>query len=78
MVEVKERIEAAKVNLEKAKQAKTRAETNLETATKQKEEVVQKMTAEGVTPETIEAEITNLEAGIADDLTKVEGLIPIL
>lgn len=75
-MDIKIRIEAAKANLKRAEQAKTVAETQKAAAEQQREEVVQKMAAEGVTPETIGPKIAELEAAITETLTTVEGLIP--
>ncbi|AYP68404.1 hypothetical protein HWB91_gp34 [Bacillus phage vB_BboS-125] len=76
MMETKNRIEIAKVNLRKAENAKVQAETQLEAARKQQEEVVQKMEAAGVTPDTITEEIKKLEGQVEEGLNKVEQLIP--
>lgn len=76
MMEIKNRIEIAKVNLRKAENAKVQAETQLEAARKQQEEVVVKMQEAGVTPETIAEEIKKLEGQVEEGLAKVEQLIP--
>lgn len=71
-----ERIEAAKQKLEAAEKAKTVAETQLENAQKQCDEIVEEMKQLGVTPETIVAEITKLSEQIEEDLKAVEAGIP--
>lgn len=71
-----QRIEAAKANLRRAEQAKTVAETQKAAAEQQVKETVQEMTQHGVTPETINSEITQLEAKVNADLDQVERLIP--
>lgn len=71
-----ERIETAKQKLEAAEKAKTVAETQLENAQKQCDEIVEEMKQLGVTPETIEAEITKLSEQIEEDLKAVEAGIP--
>lgn len=76
MMEIKNRIEIAKVNLRKAENAKVQAETQLEAARKQQEEIVEKMREAGVTPETITDEIKKLEVEIEEGLNKVEQLMP--
>ncbi|WP_433958583.1 hypothetical protein [Cytobacillus horneckiae] len=76
MLEIKNRIEAAKANLRKAENAKTVAETQKATAEQSLEEVKAKMTEAGVTPETIQDEISKLEEKLQADLSKVERLIP--
>ncbi|MEN6565903.1 MAG: hypothetical protein ABFC57_06345 [Veillonellales bacterium] len=75
-MEIKERIEQAQANLKKAEQAKTVAETQHKAATEQLADVEKQMAVEGVTPETIDAEIQRLETEIETGLTKVESLIP--
>lgn len=75
-MDIKTRIETAKGNLKRAEQAKTVAETQKTAAEQQREEVVQKMAAEGVTPETIGTKIAELETSLTETLAKVEGLIP--
>ena len=75
-MDIKTRIETAKANMKRAEQAKTEAETQKAAAEQQREEVVQKMAAEGVTPETIGAEIVKLEQTITETLATVEQLIP--
>lgn len=75
-MDIKNRIEVAKINLKKAENAKTIKETQKAAAEKQRDEVIEKMAAEGVTPETVADEVARLEAEIQEGLTKVEGLIP--
>lgn len=75
-MDIKNRIEVAKINLKKAENAKTVKETQKAAAEKQRDEVITKMAAEGVTPETVATEIAALESEIQEGLTKVEGLIP--
>ena len=59
-MDIKERIEKAKERLEAAKNAKTKAE----------------MKQLGVTPDTIEAEITRLSESVEENLKNVESNIP--
>ena len=75
-MDIKQRIEMAKINLKKAEQARTVAETQKAEAEKQRDEVRAKMLEEGVTPDTIGAEIAKLETAIQETLTTVESLIP--
>lgn len=75
-MDVKQRIETAKIRIEKAKRAQTVAETEKAAAEKQQAEVIARMAELGVTPETAAAEIAALESKIDADLTKVESLIP--
>lgn len=71
-----ERIAEAKKKLEAAEKAKTVAETQLEAAQKQCDEVVEEMKQLGVTPDTIEAEITRLAESVEENLKNVENCIP--
>lgn len=73
---VQERIEAAKTKLEAAEKAKTVAETQLETANKQCEELIEKMKGYDVTPETIGPKIEELTATIDKELGEIEKAIP--
>lgn len=73
---VKERIEAAKASLERAEKAKTVAETQLETATKQCDEVIASMKEHGVDPETIGGEIDRLTTQVDKELDEIEKAIP--
>lgn len=75
-MEIKNRIEIAKVNLRKAENAKIQAETQKSAAEKSLQEVVTKMAENGVTPETIDTEIKKLEDQINKDLETIESLIP--
>ena len=70
------RIEKAKERLEAAKNAKTKAETQLEAAQEQCDKVVEEMKQLGVTPDTIEAEITRLSESVEENLKNVESNIP--
>lgn len=73
---VKERIEAAKAQLDKAEKAKTVAETQLETATKQCDEIIASMSEYGVDPNTITDEISRLTAQVDKELSEIEQSIP--
>lgn len=75
-MDVKSRIEMAKLKLRNAENAKITAETQKKTAEDNLKDVVVKMEENGVTPETIDAEITNLEKSINEDLESIEKLIP--
>ena len=69
-MDIKERIEKAKERLEAAKNTKTKAETQLEAAQEQCDKVVEEMKQLGVTPDTIEAEITRLSESVEENLIK--------
>jgi chromosome segregation ATPase len=72
----KQRIELAKVGLQKAERAQVQAETEEKTAKEQREEIAGKLKELKVTPETAPKEIADLDQSISERLTKVEGLIP--
>ena len=75
-MDAKTRIEAAKVRLNNMEKAKVAAETQLDAAVKQRDEIVVEMVAEKITPETIEAEIAKEEAAALEALEKAEKLMP--
>lgn len=76
MLDVKDRIVAAKDKVKKAEQAEIAAKQDLKNLTAQRDEVVEKLKTEGVTPETAPAEIEKLEKDVLDNLAKVESMIP--
>ena len=76
MMDLKNRIENAKAAVRKAENAKTIAETQQENAEGQLKEIEGKMLEAGVTPETVQQEIADLEAKLQADISKVERLIP--
>ena len=69
------RLNNLKAQIDQGKTEKTRAETNLESYTKQRDEVVKEMAELGVTPETVDAEIARLDAEVEADLAKAEELL---
>lgn len=69
------RLNNLKAQIEKGKVEKTRAETNLESYTKQRDEIVAQMAELGVTPETVDGEIERLGAEIEADLKRAEELL---
>jgi|LSQX01.1.fsa_nt_gb chromosome segregation ATPase len=69
------RLNNLKEQIEKGKIEKTRAETNLQTYEKQRDEVVAQMAELGVTPETVDAEIERLDKEIEDGLRRAEELL---
>lgn len=73
---IKERIERAQADIKTAEQAKTVAETQLETAKKECDNVIADMATYGVTPDNIEAEIERLEKEVDEGLTAIEQAIP--
>ena len=73
--DVTARLNSLKSQIDTGKTEKTRAETNLESYTKQRDEVVKEMAELGVTPETVDAEIARLDAEVEADLSKAEELV---
>ena len=69
------RLNSLKSQIEQGKVEKTRAETNLQTYEKQRDEVVAQMAEMGVTPETVEAEIERLGKEIEEGLQQAEELL---
>jgi chromosome segregation ATPase len=75
MTDIQSRLNNLKIDIEKGKTEKTRAEANLESYTKQREEIVAQMKEMGVTPETVETEIEKLGNEIQENLSKAESLL---
>lgn len=73
--DVTARLNSLKSQIEQGKVEKTRAETNLQNYTRQRDEIVQQMQELGVTPETVDAEIERLDKEIEEDLAKAEELL---
>jgi restriction endonuclease len=61
--------------LEKAKTAKTKAETQLEQLNEEEKKLLEQMKEMGVTPETIEEKIKNLDQEIEKTVTDCETLV---
>jgi len=74
-MDTKARIEAGKHKVNNMEKAKVAAETQLTAAEKQKAEIVDEMTKDKVTPDTIEAEIAKEEAAAQDAVEKAEKLL---
>lgn len=74
-VNMTNRLNTLKAQIEQGKIEKTKAETNLEMYTKQRDEEVSKLAEFGVTPDTLEAEITKLEQEIAAGIEQAESLL---
>ena len=73
--DVTARLNSLKSQIDTGKTEKTRAETNLQNYTKQRDEVVKEMAELSVTPETVGAEIARLDAEVEADLNKAEELL---
>jgi chromosome segregation ATPase len=69
------RLTTLKSQIEQGKVEKTRAETNLETYTKQKDEEIAHLFGLGVTPESLDAEIERLEQEIISGVDQAEALL---
>ena len=68
----KRRIEALNAAVSRAREEKIRDETNLEQATKRREEIIEKMADLGYTPEDIEDAIKEKETALENILTRLE------
>lgn len=73
--DVMTRLNTLKSKIEQGKAEKAKAEANIETYTKQKEEIVAQLAELGVQPEGLDAEIQRLEQEIEISLTKAEELL---
>jgi len=73
--DVAARLNSLKSQIEKGKVEKTRAETNLESYMKQRDEVVAQMAELGVTPETVDGEIERMDKEIEEGLQQAEELL---
>jgi chromosome segregation ATPase len=74
-VDIAARLNNLKSQIEKGKVEKTRAETNLALYTKQRDEIISQLTALGVTPEGLDAEIARLDQEIGENLVRAEELL---
>ena len=74
-LDITARLNSLKSQIDTGKTEKTRAETNLQTYEKQRDEVIKEMAELGVTPETVDAEIERLDKEIEADLSKAEELL---
>jgi len=70
-----DRLNGLKIQIDQGKTEKTRAETNLQNYTRQRDEVVKEMSELGVTPETVDAEIERLDQEIEEGLRQAEELL---
>ena len=68
-------LEGFKTQIEKAKTAKTKAETTLEQLEKQQQDVIEEMKLLGVAPETITDEINKIEKEIEILAVEIESII---
>jgi chromosome segregation ATPase len=75
MTDITARLNNLKTQIEQGKIEKTRAETNLQNYTKQRDDIVAQMAELGVTPETVDNEIERLEQEIEESLKQAEELL---
>lgn len=73
--DVMTRLNTLKAHIEAGKAEKAKAEANIETYTKQREEVVAQLAELGVTPENLDEEIERLEQEIEFRLSRAEVLL---
>ncbi len=74
-MDITARLNNLKKKIEEGKVEKTRAETNLQNYTKQRDDIVAEMAELGVTPETVDQEIERLDAEIEESLKQAEELL---
>ena len=75
MSDITARLNNLKTQIEQGKIEKTRAETNLQNYTKQRDDIVAQMAELDVTPETVDNEIERLEQEIEESLKQAEELL---
>ena len=69
------RLNSLKIQIEKGKEERTRAQTNLETYTKQRDELIAQLAELGVTPDNLDSEIARLDQEIEANLARAEQLL---
>ena len=69
------RLNSLKSQIDQGKTEKVRAQTNLESYTKQRDQVVAEMQELGVTPETVDQEIEKLDQEIEEGIKQAEELL---
>ena len=69
------RLNNLKAQIDEGKTQKAKAQANLETYTKQRDEIVAQLAELGVTPDNLEAEILKLDGEIEEGLTRAEELL---
>lgn len=75
-MEYEKKISQLKENLDKAKNMRIRAEARLEQLTKQKQDIMDEITALGIKPEELDSEIEKLHNEIKELIKKAEEMIP--
>jgi len=75
VTDIMTRLNNLKAQIEKGKAEKARAEANLETYTKQRDEIISELKTLNVEPENLDAEIAQLDSEIEDALTRAEELL---
>lgn len=76
MIELDKKIVEIKERLEKAKNAKIRAEARLEQLGRQRDEIVKELESMGIKEDQLQNEISRLRAEMEESITKAEQLIP--
>ncbi len=69
------RLNNLKAQIEQGKTEKAKAQANLETFTKQRDEIIAQLAQLGVTPENLDAEIARLNQEIMANLEQAEALL---
>lgn len=76
MIEFDKKIIEIKDRLEKAKNAKIRAEARLEQLSRQRDEIVKELESMGIKEEQLQEEISRLRTEMEESIIKAEQLIP--
>jgi septal ring factor EnvC (AmiA/AmiB activator) len=73
-VDYKEQLEQIETNIQEKKEEKIRLEEKQKQLESDKKDLVAQLVEEGLTPETLEAEIKKLEAGIKEGIAKCNSI----
>lgn len=73
--DVMTRLNILKAKIEQGKTEKAKAEANIESYTKQKEDIIAQLMELGVAPENLDSEIERLEREIDNSLSRAEELL---
>ncbi|GEA17777.1 hypothetical protein E306M_09800 [Moorella sp. E306M] len=74
-IDITNRLNNLKAQIERGKMEKARAEANLESYTRQRDEIIAQLAELGVTPENLDAEIARLDQEITENLARAEELL---
>lgn len=75
-MEYEKQLEKLKIDLQKARDLKTRSEIALENLQKEEEQLINELKELGVSPDNLESEIKQLEEKIQKGIKEAEDLMP--